>query len=143
MRQIANQLKSNPARFDEIVIRSSDPGAVYKATASVYVEKSAKFQDLYGPVFMDRVFKLKSGEVSELIENEAGLQIVRINEILPQKQLTLSDQVPGQQATVQDLIIQKIYSEKQSKLLDSLEKELIAGLRKEATVKIYDENLNF
>ncbi|MEI6875205.1 MAG: peptidyl-prolyl cis-trans isomerase, partial [Spirochaetota bacterium] len=143
IKQVANQLKSNPGRFDEMVIRSSDSGALYKASASIFVSKTSQFQDLYGAIFMDRVFKLKVGELSELIENEAGLQIVRVNEILPQKQLTLSDPIPGQQGTVQDLIMQQISAEKQSKLLDGIEKDLIANLRKDGSVKIYEENLNF
>jgi parvulin-like peptidyl-prolyl isomerase len=143
LRQVAAQLKSNAGRFDELVIRSADAGSLYKASPSVYVSKTTQYQDLYGAVFMDKVFKLKAGDVSDLIENEAGLQIVRVNEVLPQKQLTLSDSVPGQQATVQDLIMQQLANEKQSKLLEKIQTDLIAGLRAEGKVTIYDENLSF
>ncbi len=125
------------------MIRSADEGVLYRASPSVFVSKTQQYQDLYGELFMDRVFKLKSGEVSDLLENEAGLQIVRVNEVLPQKQLTLTDTVPGQQATVQELLLQRLASETQAAFLDSMEKDLVASLRKEATVKIYEENLSF
>lgn len=141
--QIAAKLKADPSKFDEYVIKSSDAGSLYKASPSIYVSRTQQFQDLYGPTFMDRVFKLKVGEVSDLIENEAGLQIVRVNESLPQKQLSLSDGFPGQQGTVQDLITQQLLAQKQQKLLSSIEADLVAGLRKEATVKVYEDNLNF
>lgn len=141
--KIAAKIKADPTKFDEYVIKSSDPGALYKATPSVYVSRTQQFQDIYGSAFMDKVFKMKVGDVSDLIENEAGLQIVRINESLPQKQLTLSDTLPGQQGTVQDILVQRLASEAQQKLLSSIEEGLVADLRKQATVKIYEENLNF
>lgn len=141
--QVAAKIKSDPSKFDEYVLKSSDPGALYKASPSVYVSRTQQFQDIYGSAFMDQVFKMKVGDVSDLIENAAGLQIVRINESLPQKQLALTDTVPGQQGTVQDLITQRLMAERQQKLLTSIEEGLVADLRKQATVKIYEENLNF
>lgn len=143
MRQVAAQLKTAPEKFDELMIRATDAGALYKATPSIYVEKTPQFQQLYGELFMDRAFKLKAGEQSDLIENEAGLQIVRVNEVLPQKQLTLADTIPGKQGTVQDLIMQNLAQERQASFLASIQEELIAQLRKESEVKIYEENLNF
>ncbi len=143
IRQIAAKIKADPAKFDEFVIKATDPGALYKANPSVYVSRTPQYQELYGSVFMDKVFGMKVGDISDLIENQAGLQLVRINEFLPQKQLTLSDQVPGQQATVQDLLERQLAAEAQQKLFTSIEDDLVASLRKEATVKIYDDNLNF
>jgi len=143
IRQIAAKIKADPTRFDEFVIKSSDTGALYRASASVYVSRTQQFQDMYGAAFMDKVFNMKAGDVSDVIQNDAGLQIVRVNEFLPQKQLTLSDTVPGQQGTVQDLIVQRLEGQKQQALLTSIEESLVASLRKEATVKIYDQNLNF
>jgi parvulin-like peptidyl-prolyl isomerase len=141
--KIASKIKADPTKFDEYVIKSSDPGALYKANPSVFVSRTQQSQDLYGAAFMDRVFKMKIGEVSDLIENEAGLQIVRINESLPQKQLALSDTLPGQQGTVQDILVQRLAAEAQNKLIASIEEGLVADLRKQGSVKIYDENLNF
>lgn len=143
LNQVASKLKADPSRFDEFVIKASDAGSLYKASPSVYVSRTQQFQDLYGGSFMDKVFKMKAGDVSDPIENEVGLQIVRLNEFLPQKQLALSDTIPGQQGTVQDYIMQQLMAQKQQKLLASIENDLVSDLRKQATVKIYTENLSF
>ncbi|HUX37355.1 MAG TPA: peptidyl-prolyl cis-trans isomerase [Rectinemataceae bacterium] len=143
LRQLAAKIKADPTKFDEYVIKSTDPGALYKANPSVYVSRTQQYQDAYGSVFMDKVFGMKVGDISDLIENQNGIQLVRINEFLPQKQLTLSDQVPGQQATVQDILERQLAAETQQKLVAAIEDDLVASLRKEASVKIYDDNLNF
>ncbi|MBL8968185.1 MAG: peptidyl-prolyl cis-trans isomerase [Spirochaetaceae bacterium] len=144
MRQVAGIVKAGPQKFDEQMLKASDQGSLVKATTTLYVEKSPEFLNLYGSQFMDAVFKLRAGEVSELLENEAGLQVVRAAEILPQKQLGLSDPLPGNpQATVQDYLKYNLAMERQNEVLSRIQAELVAQLRKESTVKIYDENLNF
>jgi parvulin-like peptidyl-prolyl isomerase len=144
-RQAVARLKSDPGKFDELMLRASEPNAAYKATASVYVEKTPSFLQLYGQLFLDTVFKMKPGELSGVIENEAGLQVVRLNEFLPQKQLGLADPVPGQAngATIQDWLVYQIVQQRQAELLERIQSELVAQLRKEATVKIIEENLKF
>jgi parvulin-like peptidyl-prolyl isomerase len=143
-RAVAAQLRSNAAKFDELMLKAGDPATGYRATVSLLVEKTPQSQNLYGPEFFDAVFKLKAGEISPLIENSAGLQVVRMNELLPQKQLTLSDPVPGQaNATVQDYIAYNLQMKQRSDFLQKVQDELLAQLRKEATVKIYEENLAF
>ncbi|HET7839277.1 MAG TPA: peptidyl-prolyl cis-trans isomerase [Rectinemataceae bacterium] len=143
-RAVVAQLKSNSAKFDELMLKAADPQAGYKATVSLMVEKTPQAQNLYGNEFFDAVFKLKVGEISPLIENAAGLQVVRLNEALPQKQLTLSDPVPGQaNATVQDYIAYNLTMKTRTEFLQKVQDDLLAQLRKEATIKIFDENLNF
>jgi parvulin-like peptidyl-prolyl isomerase len=143
-RDMAAQLRNNPAKFDEYVLRAVDPSAGYKAEMSVPIEKTPQSQSVYGADFLEKVFSLKPGEISGLVEGETGLQIVRFNELLPQKQLTLSDTIPGQaNATVQDLIAYQLAQQKQAALVEKLQADLIVLLLKEGTVKIYDENLSF
>jgi parvulin-like peptidyl-prolyl isomerase len=144
LRQIAAQLKGNPARFDEFVLRATDAGSGYKANSNFYVEKTPQAMATYGNQFIDIVFKMKPGDVSDVIENEAGLQIVRANEVLPQKMLTLSDPLPGNpNATVQDYVKYMITTQRQNEVLARIQGDLHDLLRKSADVKIYEENLNF
>lgn len=139
------RLKTDPSKFDEIMLRAAEPGAAYKATAAVYVERTPNFLQLYGQQFIDTVFKMKAGEVSGLIENDAGLQVVRLNEFLPQKQLGLADAVPGQAggATIQDWLQYQLLQQRQTELLDRIQGELVKQLRAEAKVTVYDDNLKF
>ena len=144
MRVAASQVKGSSQKFDELVLKAGDQGSVVKATPTIYVEKTPEFQNVYGAKFMDAAFRLKAGEMSDLIENEAGLQIVRVNEVLPQKQLALSDPLPGNpQATVQDYLKYNLAMERQNEVLSRIQAELVAQLRKEAVVKIFEETLSF
>jgi len=144
IKQASQQLRTAPGKFDELMLKASESGSILKATTAVLVEKTPQYLELYGRQFMDTVFGLKANDLSEIIENEAGIQIVRVNEVLPQKQLGLSDPVPGQpNATVQDLIKYNIAMERQNAVLQKIQDGLVAQLRKEATVKIYEENLKF
>jgi len=144
LRAVAQALKASPSRFDEYVLKASDAGSLYKATPTFYVEKTPQGQAIYGAAFIDKIFQLKVGELSGLIENEAGLQIVRVNEILPQKQLALSDSLPNNpQATVQDYLKMNLFQQRQAQVLSAIQNELVAQLRKEGSVKVYDQNLNF
>ena len=87
---------------------------------------------------------MKVGDVSAVIENEAGLQVVRVNEILPQKMLTLTDPLPNNpNATVQDYIKYMLATKKQQEVLGKIQDELHDILRKSSEVKIFTENLTF
>jgi len=140
---IASALKTNPAKFDEYVLRAGD-AAGYKAIPSLYIEKTSQNRTLYGSDLFDAIFKLKTGDVSSVVESPTGYRIVRTNEFLPQKQLGLADTVPGNESvTVQQYIAYQLMNEKQSKFLADAEAELVAKLRKEATIKVFDENLKW
>jgi len=143
MQSMASSLKLNSAKFDEYVLRSGD-AAGYKAIQSMYLEKTTQNKTIFGQELFDAVFKLKPGEISSLVESPTGFRIVRANEFLPQKQLGLSDTVPGNQnMTVQDFLIYQLAGEKEQKFMDTLEAELIQKLRNDASIKIYDENLKW
>ncbi|MGO8694217.1 MAG: peptidyl-prolyl cis-trans isomerase [Rectinemataceae bacterium] len=144
MQSIAERLKSDPSSFDDVMLKGMDPNSGYHATSSLMVSRSPQAQTAYGENFLDTVFALKAGDISPLLSNPTGYVIARVNEILPQKQLTLSDPVPGQpNATVQDYIIYELTMRNRQAFLKSAQDELVAMLRKEGTVKIFDENLNF
>jgi len=99
---------------------------------------------LFGTELFDSVFKLKTGDISSVIESPTGYRIVRANEFLPQKQLGLADTVPGNpNMTIQQFLAVLVAQDKESTFLDTLEKELIAKLRAEASIKIFEEHLTW
>ncbi|MEN6364256.1 MAG: peptidyl-prolyl cis-trans isomerase, partial [Rectinema sp.] len=140
---LAATLKINPGKFDELNLRAGD-AAGYKSIPNLYLEKTTENRTTFGPELFDAVFKLKAGDISPVIESSTGYRIVRANEFMAQKQLSLSDTVPGNQnVTIQQYIAYQVAVGKQSDLMDKLETELITQLRKEATIKVYEENLVF
>ena len=143
IQSIATALKINPLKFDEYALRAGD-AAGYKSIPSLYMEKTSQNKSLFGADLFDIVFKLKVGDISALVESPTGYRIVRANEFLPQKQLGLSDPVPGNQnMTIQQFIAYQVASDKESKFMDALETDLIAKLRAEATIKTFDDNLKW
>ncbi len=140
---IGSALKLNPSKFDEYVLRSG-AAAGYLSIPSFYLEKTNQNKTVFGAELFDAVFKLKPGEISPVIESPTGFRIVRSNEFLAQKQLGLSDLVPGNQSmTVQDFISYQVASDKESKFMDKLETDLIQKLKSEASIKIFEENLKW
>lgn len=140
---IATAVKNNPAKFDEYMLRAGDT-AGYKAVPSLYLEKTAQSKTVFGSEFFDAAFRTKTGEISGVVQTPTGFRIIRVNEFIPQKQLTLSDTVPGNQnLTVQEFLSMQLAAEKEQNFMDQVETEVIEALRKEATIKIYEENLKW
>jgi len=140
---VAAVLKTNPSKFDEYVLRAGD-AAGYKAIPSLYIEKTSQNRTLYGSDFFDTVFKLKTGEISGVVQSTTGYRIIRANDFVPQKQLGLSDTIPGNEnVTVQQYIAYQLMNDKQAKFLSDAEADLVAKIRKEATIKVFDENLKW
>ncbi len=143
LQSVANALKINSAKFDEYMLRAGDE-AGYKSIPSLYIEKTTQNKALFGSELFDTVFKLKTGEISPVVESPTGYRIVRANEFLPQKQLGLADTVPGNpNMTIQQFLAVQVAQDKQSTFLDTLEKELIEKLRAEASIKIFEEQLKW
>ena len=144
MQDIVKQVRSNPSKFDEFILKGAQTGTEYKATPSMIVGKTPETLKMYGQQFLDISFKLKNNEISELIENSLGLQIIRINEVYPQKQLMLTDDLqPGRSGTVQEYIRSQLMESKKQELLKRIMQDLFTSLRKEAKITTYEENLNF
>ncbi|TXT43102.1 MAG: parvulin-like peptidyl-prolyl isomerase [Spirochaetes bacterium] len=105
---------------------------------------SALNKTIFGAELFDAVFKLKTGDISPMVESPTGYRIVRANEFLPQKQLGLSDTVPGNQnITIQEFLMYQLAEEKEVRFMDSLESELIKKLRTEASIRVFEENLKW
>ena len=140
---LSSALKLNPSKFDEYMLRAGD-AAGYKAIPSFYMEKTSQNKTLFGTELFDTVFKLRTGDISTIVESPTGFRIVRANEFLAQKQLGLADTVPGNQnMTVQDFLSYQIASDKEAKFMDKTESDLITQLRAQAAIKIYEENLKW
>lgn len=82
------------------------------------------------PEFEEAVFSLKQGEISDIVETEYGYHIIKVEEVLPGKTLTLSD--------AKDRIAQILRMEKQKQGYDDWMEEL----KKSAFIEVslFDES---
>jgi parvulin-like peptidyl-prolyl isomerase len=147
MRAIAGKLKADPSLFDDYLAKGAvEPKtAGYQTMPGVYIAKTPESKKQY-PALYDAVFQLKEGEVSDLIQDDTGLYIVRVSLYLPEKQLALDDTIEGltttraaqinPMATVIQLVASELQNNKYAALQKSTRDAINAKLRKEGTVTV-------
>jgi hypothetical protein len=147
MRAMASKLKTDPSLFDDYLAKGAiDPKAVgYQTMIGVYIAKTPDSKKQY-PGLYDTIFQLKEGEVSDLIQDDTGCSIVRVNLYLPEKQLALDDTIEGltttrasqtnPMATVLQLVASELQNNKYATLQKSTKDELNTKLRKEGSITV-------
>jgi hypothetical protein len=150
MQAIANQLKVNPAKFDEFLIKGLvDQNSVYITAPSgtIFKTQDSKKQN---PAIYDAAFSLKEDQVSDLVTDSNRLCIIKANELLPEKQLGLTDSIAtlpssgavgylqsvSPSATVLDLIAYELRSSKSEAFSKRIRTEIFDDIRKKATIKV-------
>jgi len=140
--KLINDIGSSSTKFDEAVIRAQAAGSLYQGGDGGYLPKTAEAQKVVGSDFMNVAFSLKQGEVSRLIENQKGYQIIKITETYNQKNLDLDDIYQlGTRTTVRQYIGELLLQQKQQQVLDTATKELVTELRAGNTFQVFDKNL--
>jgi len=142
MKGLYAKVRDDKGYFDKLLLESYDPKAGYVAKSSVAIPNLKSEATGLDQAFIDAVFKLQSGDISGLLENDEGLQIVRVNEKTPSKQLGLSDVVAGMNnRSVQDFIVEQLVGMAQDSYAIKLQSEIMDKLRTEAQVSIKKDNL--
>jgi hypothetical protein len=151
MRALADTLKKTPSAYEESFIKGmTDPkGSGYQTMPYVIIAKTAEARN-QSPNLYDQIFKLKEGEISDVIEESMGYCVVRVIQYLPEKQLGLDDFIEGlsaktatanPSATVLALVANEFQTSKYNELAQKARAEINAKTRKEGKVTIYASNL--
>lgn len=132
------------AGFDELVLKYSDDGASkYRQGDYGYISRvDEQRKQLLGKDFVDAVFRLKKGEASGVLQSSIGYHIVRVEERFDAKLLAYDEKVPpAMQFTVKEFIRQNLAAQASSDALTKALEDIVKDLRKQAEVKISEENL--
>jgi hypothetical protein len=152
MRAMANQLKVNPSDFDDYLARGAiDPkGSGYQTVLNIVLAKTPESKSQY-PELYDALFKLKEGEVSDLITDDTGFSVVRAGVLLPEKQLGFDDLIEGlttakaaqsnPSETVLSLVVYDLQASKYAALQKSARDAINAKLRHDGTITVTLANL--
>lgn len=143
--KLVKDIGTSPSKFDEAVLRSQAANSGYQAGDGGYLPKTAEAQNIVGTEFMNVAFSLKQGEVSRLIENVRGYQIIKITEAYSQKALDLDDIYQlGSNVTVRDYIGNLLYQQRQQAVFDQASKELVEELRAGGkSFQIFEKNIAY
>ena len=138
------EIGSNPAKFDEVVVRGQSPNSGYQAGDGGYILRNRLSLQAAGEDFINTAFSLRQGEVSKIIEGLRGYQIIKITETHSQRALELDDIAElGTRMTVRQFIGANLMQEKQQEVVSRAQNELIRELRTGNPFQIMESNLNF
>lgn len=132
------------ASFDELVLKYSDDAATkYRQGDYGYISRADdQRKQLLGKDFFDAVFRLKKGETSGALQSTIGYHIVRVEERFNAKLLDFDEKVPpALQFTVKEFIRQNLGAQTASDALTKALEDIVKDLRKQAEVKVIEDNL--
>jgi parvulin-like peptidyl-prolyl isomerase len=140
--RLLKEINGLPGKFDELAMRGQAAGLDYQAGDGGYLPRSTEAQQVVGADFMAAAFSLKVGEVSKLLENVRGFQIIKVTETYIQKTLELSDPYQlGQRGTVAEYLASLLLQSRQQETIDRVTKQLVEELRKGDSFQVFDKAL--
>jgi parvulin-like peptidyl-prolyl isomerase len=134
------------AKFDELVARySDDTTSKYKGGEMGWLQRNdTTQQQLLGTAFFDSVFALKKGETSGIIQTNVGYAIVQVTDRIDAKILGLEDKIPPNYTeVVKDRVKALLLQNRQTEAYTKTLTDIIADLKKQAEVKVFEENLSW
>jgi parvulin-like peptidyl-prolyl isomerase len=140
--RLFREIDSNPAKFDEVVLRAQAPNSGYQAGDGGFLPRNMEAQQIVGANFINTAFSLRQGEVSGLMEGLIGYQIIKITETYAMKILELDDIAQlGTRITVRDYIGNLMLQQRQQAVLAQASEELVTELRTGNTFQVFEQNL--
>ncbi len=142
--EAVKELKSSS--FKDVVLKySDDTASKYRGGDFGYLPRNdAQRMALFGRDFFEKVFGLEQNQISGVIPSNLGFHIVQITEKRDPKLLRLEDPIfPGAVVTVKERIQDLVRAQNQQVTFQRALTDLIAELRKEAEVTVYEQNINW
>jgi parvulin-like peptidyl-prolyl isomerase len=140
--RLFREINSDPAKFDEVVLRAQAPNSGYQAGDGGFLPRNLEAQQVVGADFINTAFSLRQGEVSRLMEGRVGYQIIKITETYAMKILDIDDIFQmGTRVTVRDYIGTVLLQQRQQEVLAQASQELVTELRVGNTFQVFEQNL--
>jgi parvulin-like peptidyl-prolyl isomerase len=129
METILQQLRANPS-----VSNFSDLAGKYSEDASAKSGGDLGWvpQGMLSPALDEALFKLKPGQISDVVKTEFGYHVIMCEGIEPAGTAPFED--------VKEEVVKKLLVQKQPQVIAAL-KALVQDLRRASAITIYRENL--
>ena len=135
---VANQIKNGKITFEKAVSQYSEDSDSVASAGDIgwlSIEDSDTLAQM-GENFFDKVFQLDAGDVSDVIESNAGYHIVKVSVHNDTKILGLTDKIsPTESTTIYDYIKSYLYNQNVNAMYSTAFKALIEDLMATATIK--------
>lgn len=134
-REVYRRLMNSPATFAELVASESEDD-VSKARGGLIgpvMKGDFVAEQLYGADFMNKVFTIDVGKVSDVLKSNVGYHIVQITE---KKAAQL---LPKEDTEVRSYLEQIIYAGKYQQKFDEVTRTAIAELRGRSTINYFGD----
>jgi parvulin-like peptidyl-prolyl isomerase len=142
---ILQELKGG-ASFSDLVMKYSEDNKT-KYTGGLFnsfFRNDAQNRQFLGATFFDAIFRLKKGETSAVLQSNLGYHIVQVTDRLDARLLSLTDKVPpSNQLTVKQAINNILGNQRQTEAYKKASSDIVAELKKQAEIKVFDDNLNW
>ncbi len=142
---ILKELKGG-ATFGDLVMKySDDTGSKYKGgDIGAFMRSDPQRLQIFGKDFIDSIFKLKKGDTSDVLISNVGLHIVKVADRIDAHLLTLDDKVPPLfQMTLREYIKGLLTNQRQNDALSAALNAIVTDLRKQAEIRVFDDNLSW
>ena len=132
--------------FDDLVVKySDDPSSRYSGgeLGNRYLRRDdAKVLETLGAGFLQTTFAGQAGEASQLVESQVGFHILKIDDRIAARLLTLDDPVtPRSPQTVRGQIAAFLAADRQGKAYQQAVQEVVAELREQSDIEIFENQL--
>ena len=133
------------ASFDDLVVKySDDPSSRYSGgeLGNRYLRREdARVLETLGAAFLQTAFAMV-GEANQLVESKAGFHILKIDDRIAARLLSLDDPVtPRSPQTVRGQIAAFLAADRQGKAYQQAVQEVVAELREQADIEIFENQL--
>ena len=131
--------------FDDLVVKySDDPSSRYSGgeLGNRYLRREdARVLETLGAAFLQTAFAMV-GEANQLVESKAGFHILKIDDRIAARLLSLDDPVtPRSPQTVRGQIAAFLAADRQGKAYQQAVQEVVAELREQADIEIFENQL--
>jgi parvulin-like peptidyl-prolyl isomerase len=131
--------------FDDLVVKySDDPSSRYSGgeLGNRYLRRDdAKVLETLGAAFLQTAFAMV-GEPNQLVESKAGFHILKIDDRIAARLLTLDDPVtPRSPQTVRGQIAAFLAADRQGKAYQQAVQEVVTELREQSDIEIFENQL--
>ena len=132
--------------FEDLVVKySDDPSSRYRGgeLGNRYLRRDdARVLETLGAGFLQTTFAMQAGEASQLVESQVGFHILKIDDRIAARLLTLDDPVtPRSPQTVRGQIAALLAADRQGKAYQQAVQEVVAELREQSDIEIFENQL--